>query len=49
MSKKYWISYRKPDETITFVILIKAKTAEEARAKFENQYPNWTIVAINEA
>ena len=48
MSKKYSISYQKPNEKVTFVIPIKAKIAEEARAKFEKQYPNWTIVAINE-
>jgi hypothetical protein len=49
MSKKYTISYQKPSEVTNFVITIKAKTAEEARAKFEKQYPNWTITAINEA
>lgn len=47
MSNKYTISYKKPGEMNNFVITIKAKTAEEAKAKFEKQYPNWTAVAIN--
>ncbi len=49
MSKKYSISYKKPDEIKNFAVDVKAKTSEEARAKFEKQHPNWTIVAINEA
>jgi hypothetical protein len=48
MSKKYSIIYKKPDEMYTFVIPTKAKTAQEARTKFEKQHPDWTIVAINE-
>jgi len=48
MSKKYSIIYKKPDEMYTFAIPMKAKTAQEARTKFEKQYPDWIIVAINE-
>jgi len=48
MPKKYSIIYKRPDETYTFVIPIRAKTPQEARDKFEKQHPDWTIVAINE-
>ena len=48
MSKKYSIIYKKPDEMYTFAIPMKAKTAQEARTKFEKQHPDWTIVTINE-
>jgi hypothetical protein len=47
MSKKYSIRYQRPDELGTFVILIKAKTEQEAKGKFEKQYPDRTIVAID--
>ncbi len=48
MSKKYSIRYQRPDELGTFVILIKAKTEQEAKDKFEKQYPDCTIVAIDQ-
>ena len=48
MSKKYTVSYERPDELGTFVTDIKAKTDKEAREKFEKQYPDWTVVSVNE-
>ena len=48
MSKKYTISYNRPDEMGTFVTDVKAKTEQEAREKFEKQYPDWTVVSVNE-
>ena len=47
MSKKYTISYERPDEMGTFVIDMKAKTDQEAREKFEKQYPDWIVVSVN--
>ncbi len=48
MSKKYSISHKKPEELGTFVIDMKAKTDQEARDKFEKQYPDWTVVSVDE-
>ena len=48
MSKKYSISYKRPEELGTFVIDMKAKTDQEARDKFEKQYPDWTVVSVDE-
>ena len=47
MSKKYTISYERPDELGTFIVDIKAKTDEEAREKFEKRYPDWNIVSVD--
>jgi len=48
MAKKYTVTYERPDELGTFVTDIKAKTDQEARDKFEKQYPDWTIVSVYE-
>ena len=44
---KYTINYERADELGTFVTEVKAKTDEEAREKFEKQYPSCTVVDIN--
>ena len=48
MSKKYTVSYERPDELGTFIVDIKAKTDEEAKEKFEKQYPDWTVVSVDQ-
>ena len=48
MSKKYSISYERPDELGTFVVDIKAKTEQEARDKFKQMYPDRSVVSVVE-
>ena len=48
MSKKYTVSYERPDELGTFIVDIKAKTDEEAEEKFKKQYPDWTVVSVDQ-
>ena len=48
MSKKYYISYERPDELGTFVVDVKAKNDEEAKDKFKQKYPDWIVVSVHE-
>jgi hypothetical protein len=48
MSKKYTVSYERPDELGTFIVDVKAKTDEEAEEKFKKQYPDWTVVSVDQ-
>ena len=48
MPKKYSISYKRTEELGALIMEMKAKTDQEARDKFEKQYPDWTVVSVDE-